>query len=55
MIYTYLGGLYCLSTIILMHDYILELGGTSVYSMASDPFGGIVGLVERPEVGLESI
>lgn len=55
MIYTSLGKLYCLTTSIIMHAYILELGETSVNSVASDPFSEIVGLVERSEAGLISI
>lgn len=55
MIYTCLGELYCLNTSILMHTCILELVGTFVYSVASDPFVGIIGLVERLEEDLGSI
>lgn len=55
MIYTCLGELYCLTTSIIMHAYILELGGTSVCLVAYDLFGGIGRLVERPEMNLITI
>lgn len=44
---------YCI--VVIMHSCISEIGKTSVYSMASNLFGGIVVLVERPEVSLKSI
>lgn len=39
----------------IMYTYILELGETSVYSLASDPLDKIVDLVDRPEASLRSI